>query len=167
MKDEPVDKGEAKKNGLIALGTIIAVLISGCSLFDDSRNGVKDNDPLASVKAEAKLVCSYFNGLHSYNGKDKKVAEINRVAFSLARNESNNELARLFCQYKKGMVLPSKDIVPEYPEPIPVMFKRLKALGVIQTVDRCKLEGLTKKECNCIKQGGSSHDCQKYSHKSK
>ena len=81
----------------IFASTIITYVFASTSIFS---SGVIADDRANRQQCDPVCVATYFcNGLNQTFYEDKEL-------FEIARKATNNELARFFCVWKEGLVLP-------------------------------------------------------------
>jgi hypothetical protein len=79
--------------------TILVTTLSGCAIFQ----------PPCGADCEAKYLCNGLNQRY-YN---------NENAFKLAKHRAKNPLAKNFCVWRKGLVLPEDTLIPKDNPPSP------------------------------------------------
>lgn len=93
----PFDVLTNKKIGLLLTGCVLAFMSTGCGTAYNA-NAKYEKSP-CDEKCMAEITCNELNVIF-VNNQD---------SFKYAKRGNKNELTRKFCEWHKGLVIPTKD----------------------------------------------------------
>jgi hypothetical protein len=114
---------------------LFLLIMTGCDAFN----------PAAPRIAAAKIECDFLRAAYK-----------SELSFKIKVAQDKDNFIRYFCK-KSGFHIPKDGDNVEPPTPLP---KLMAKVTNGKKVDRCRLRGLTKEQCDCIKSGKSKHECQ-------
>lgn len=98
------------RNTLYCIFLILSLSITGC--FSRETNNI---DPTKIATAEAKILCNTYNELYGEQ----------EIVFALKTRRSDNEMVRMLCVRKKGLIIPGSGEPIPRPVPLPEIMQKI------------------------------------------